>query len=105
MERQRCLGERSDAPAETMAESRHCNIDSTTVRAHFSARAEKGEFINELLAARGAGPVNWPIAFHLTPGEAADCKTYDTLGPICPSRRQRPFSPIRLMTPTPSVAI
>jgi transposase len=79
------------ALAETMAESGHCNIDSTTVRAHVSAAGGKGRFINELLAARGAGsPVNplshclsdargRPIAFDLAPGEAVDCKTYDTL--------------------------
>jgi hypothetical protein len=41
--------------AEAMAESGHYNIDSTTVRAHVSAAGGKGGFINELLAARGAG--------------------------------------------------
>ena len=54
----------------------------------FRQRAEKGGLIDELLAARGAGsPVKFivgdargrPIAFHLTPGEAADCKSYDML--------------------------
>jgi hypothetical protein len=38
-----------------MAESGRYNIDSTTVRAHISAAGGKGRFINELLAARGAG--------------------------------------------------
>jgi transposase len=41
--------------AETMAESGHYEIDSTTVRAHVSAAGGKEAFINELLAARGAG--------------------------------------------------
>jgi transposase len=41
--------------AKAMAESGHYNIDSTTVRAHVSAAGGKGGFINELLAARGAG--------------------------------------------------
>src|SRR5215813_10603038 len=40
------------ALAETMAESAHYDIDSTTVRAHVSAAGGKGGFINELLAAR-----------------------------------------------------
>ena len=35
------------ALAETMAESGHYNIDSTTVRAHVSAAGGKGGFINE----------------------------------------------------------
>jgi len=43
------------ALAETMAESGHYSIDSTSVRAHVSAAGGKGGFINELLAARGAG--------------------------------------------------
>jgi transposase len=43
------------ALAETMAESGHYCIDSTSVRAHLSAAGGKGGFINELLAARGAG--------------------------------------------------
>ena len=43
------------ALAETMAESGHYNIDSTMVRPHVSAAGGKGGFINELLAARGAG--------------------------------------------------
>jgi transposase len=77
------------ALAETMAESGHYSIDSTTVRAHVSAAGRKGGFINELVAGRGAGFTGKvhclgdaggrPIAFHLTPGEAADCKLYDTL--------------------------
>ena len=48
------------ALAETMAESGHYNIDSTTVRAHVSAAGGKGGLINELLAARGAGS---PVKF------------------------------------------
>jgi transposase len=48
------------ALAETMAESGHYNIDSTTVRAHVSAAGGKGGFIEELLAARGAGS---PVKF------------------------------------------
>ncbi len=43
------------ALAETMAESGHYSIDSTSVRAHVSAAGGKGGFIDELLAARGAG--------------------------------------------------
>ena len=51
------------ALAETMAESGHYNIDSTTVRAHVSAAGGKGGFINELLAARGAGsPVKFIVS-------------------------------------------
>jgi len=51
------------ALAETMAESGHYNFDSTTVRAHVSAAGGKGGFINELLAARGAGsPVKFIVS-------------------------------------------
>src|SRR5215813_7815101 len=51
------------ALAETMAESGHYEIDSTTVRAHVSAAGGKGGFINELLAARGAGsPVKFIVS-------------------------------------------
>jgi len=64
MERLRC---------ETMAESgvwervaialADYNIDSTTVRAHVSAAGGKGGFIDELLAARGAGsPVKFIVS-------------------------------------------
>ena len=50
------------ALAETMAESGHYNIDSTTVRAHVSAAGGKGGPINELLVARGAGsPVKFTV--------------------------------------------
>ena len=50
------------ALAETMAESGHYSIDSTTVRAHISAAGGKGGLINELLAARGAGsPVSFTV--------------------------------------------
>ena len=48
------------ALAETMAESGHYNIDSTTVRAHVSVAGGKGGLIDELLAARGAGS---PVKF------------------------------------------
>lgn len=75
--------------AEIMADSGHYSIDSTTVRAHVLAADSKGGFIDRLLAARGAGsPVRYiasvmPKAdrspFHLTGGEAADCKAYDML--------------------------
>ena len=46
--------------AETMAQSGHYNIDSTSIRAHVSAAGGKGGFIDELLAARGAGS---PVRF------------------------------------------
>lgn len=75
--------------AEIMADSGHYSIDSTTVRAHVSAAGGKGGLIDELLAARGAGsPVSFTVwltpedghsLFHLTVGEAANCKVYDTL--------------------------
>ena len=51
------------ALAETMAESGHYSIDSTSVRAHVSAAGGKGGFIDELLAARGAGsPVRFIVS-------------------------------------------
>ena len=51
------------ALAETMAESGHYNIDSTAVRAHVSAAGGNGGFIDELLAARGAGsPVKFIVS-------------------------------------------
>jgi transposase len=51
------------ALAEAMAESGHYSIDSTSVRAHLSAAGGKGGFINELLAARGAGsPVRFTVS-------------------------------------------
>ncbi len=75
--------------AEIMADSGHYSIDSTTVRTHVSAAGGKGGLIDALLAARGAGFTSKlhcladargrPVAFHLTVGEAADCKAYDTL--------------------------
>ena len=61
MERLRCLESVAVALAETMAESGHYNIDSTTVRLMPRPQAEKG-LINELLAARGAGSPVEPIA-------------------------------------------
>jgi transposase len=49
--------------AETMAESGHYSIDSTSIRAHVSAAGGKGGFIDELLAARGAGsPVRFTVS-------------------------------------------
>ena len=57
------------ALAETMAENGHYNIDSTSVRAHVSAAGGKGGFINELLAARGAGS---PVKFIVSETPAAD---------------------------------
>jgi transposase len=51
------------ALAETMAESGHYNIDSTSIRAHVSAAGGKGGPIDELLAARGAGsPVRFIVS-------------------------------------------
>ena len=51
------------ALAETMAESGHYSIDSTSVRAYLSAAGGKGGFIDELLAARGAGsPVKFTVS-------------------------------------------
>ena len=51
------------ALAETMAESGHYNIDSTSIRAHVSAAGGKGGFIDELLAARGVGsPVKFIVS-------------------------------------------
>lgn len=48
--------------AETMADSGHYSIDSTTVRAHVSAAGGKGGLIDALLAARGAGsPVSFTV--------------------------------------------
>ena len=48
--------------AEIMADSGHYSIDSTTVRAHFSAAGGKGGLVEELLAARGAGsPVSFTV--------------------------------------------
>jgi transposase len=62
------------ALAESMAESGHYNIDSTTVRAHVSAAGGKGGFINELLAARGAGsPVKFIVS--VMPGAAPSPST------------------------------
>jgi transposase len=52
------------ALAKTMAESGHYSIDSTSVRAHLSAAGGKGGFIDELLAARGAGS---PVRFTVSP--------------------------------------
>jgi len=46
--------------ADVMADSGHYSIDSTTVRAHVSSAGGKGELIDALLAARGAGS---PVSF------------------------------------------
>jgi transposase len=49
--------------AEMMADSGHYSIDSTSIRAHVSAAGGKGGFINEVLAARGAGsPVKFIVS-------------------------------------------
>ena len=49
--------------AETMAERGHYSIDFTSIRAHVSAAGGKGGFIDELLAARGAGsPVKFIVS-------------------------------------------
>lgn len=49
--------------AEMMADSGHYSIDSTSIRAHVSAAGGKGGFINEVLAARGAGsPVKFTVS-------------------------------------------
>jgi transposase len=74
--------------AEIMADSGHYSIDSTTVRAHVSAAGGKGTHRRALGRSRGgftsklhclADALGRPIAFHLTGGEAADCKAYDDL--------------------------
>ena len=75
--------------AEIMADSGHYSIDSTTVRAHVSAAGGKGGTRRRALGrSRGgftsklhclADARGRPVAFHLTSGEAADCKAYDTL--------------------------
>ena len=77
------------ALAEMMAESEHYSIDSTTVRAHISAAGGKGGILRRALGrSRGgftskihclADAKGRPLAFHLTPGEAADCKAYERL--------------------------
>lgn len=62
------------ALAETMAESGHYNIDSTSVRAHVSAAGGRGGFIDELLAARGAGsPVRFIVS--VMPGAGPSLST------------------------------
>ena len=76
-------------PAEIMADSGHYSIDSTTVRAHVSAPGGKGEAHRRALGrSRGgftsklhclADALGRPLAFHLTGGEAADCKAYEAL--------------------------
>ena len=72
-----------------MADSGHYSIDSTTVRAHFLAAGGKGGTHQRALdCSRGgftskphclADALGRPLAFHLTVGEAADCKAYNAL--------------------------
>lgn len=73
--------------AEIMADSGHYSIDSTTVRATSRHRAEKGDTSARSWPLAGrvtskihclADALERPIAFHLTGGEEADCKAYDT---------------------------
>jgi transposase len=96
--------------AEIMADSGHYSIDSTTVRAHVSAAGGKGGTRRRALGrSRGgftsklyclADARGRPVAFHLTSGEAADCKAYDTLIALPDVPRMR-CSPTRVMMPTP----
>jgi transposase len=74
--------------AEIMADSGHSSIDSTTVRAHVSAAGGRGTHRRGLGRSRGgltsklhclADALGRPLAFHLTGGEAADCKAYAAL--------------------------
>jgi transposase len=75
--------------AEIMADSGHYSIDSTTVRAHVSATGGRGGTHRRGLGrSRGgftsklhclADALGRPLAFHLTGGEAADCKAYAAL--------------------------
>lgn len=75
--------------AEIMADSGHYSIDGTTVRAHVSAAGGKGGTHRRALGrSRGgftsklhclADALGRPIAFHLTGGEAADCRANDDL--------------------------
>ena len=69
------------ALAETMAESGHYNIDSTSIRAHVSAAGGKGGFIDELLAARGAGS---PVRFIVSVMPEADLSPFTSR----PEKRQ-----------------
>jgi hypothetical protein len=71
-----------------MADSGHYSIDSTTVRAHVSAAGGKGGTYRRALGRSRGGftsklhclaDLGRPVAFHLTGGEAADCKAYDAL--------------------------
>ena len=74
--------------AEIMADTGHYSIDSTTVRAHVSAAGGKGGSSTRSWPLAGgftsklhcrADALGRPLAFHLTGGEAADCKAYDAL--------------------------
>jgi transposase len=73
------------ALAETMAESEHYHLSS---RPRLSGGRKRGIHQRALGRSRGGftskvhrlGDARGrPIAFHVTPGEAADCKSYDTL--------------------------
>ncbi len=73
--------------AEIMADSGLC-IDSTSPRPCLGSGRKRGALRRALGRSRGgftskllclADVLGRPIAFHLTGGEAADCKAYDTL--------------------------
>jgi transposase len=102
------------ALAETMAESGHYNIDSTTVRAHVSAAGGKGGLINELLAARGAGsPVKFIVSVMPEAGPSPSISRQakrrtvkpTILSSICLSRHPMRCSPIKPTTRTRSEPI
>lgn len=87
--------------AKIMAESRHYNIDSTTVRAHISAAGKKGGHRRALGSSFGgftsklhclADARGRPLAFHLTVGETADCEAYDTLTNLPEQAPQAPLA-------------
>jgi hypothetical protein len=60
LERLRCVGERGHRSRRDDGRERALRHRQSRVRAHVSQRAEKGDLINELLAARGAGS---PVKF------------------------------------------
>ena len=62
--------------AQAMADSACHSIDSTTVRGHVSAAGAKGDSRAGL----------WPLAFHLTGGEAHDATAFDTLRTLAEDR-------------------
>ena len=79
----------SVTPVEIMVDSGHYSIDSTTVRAHVVAAGGQGGAPRRALGCSQGGFASKlhcladgrgrPLAFHLTVGEAADCKAYDAL--------------------------